>query len=276
MDLARDAGPLLGDRAAELGEADRAPDADEQDGVREQPQEVALRDVVAARAGREDVVQLREERERGAEASQRSRSLPVRAEAQAEADHRDERKERVRGERRRELERLVGIDCPGGRRQRGGARLLRDDPDQPEQDRDRDERSRRERRPRAFTRRRDERRQRDQRRGEQAAADAGPGLGPVRASRRRARARSRTRGSPSAADENPPQRSRSSAPALDGEAHACEDGHDRSGERDRGVEHEPQPGQLVRVAQARVGRGTAPGAAPSSPIRSSSLASQAW
>ena len=45
VDLARDARPLLGDRAPELGEADRAPDADEQHAVREQAQEVALRDV---------------------------------------------------------------------------------------------------------------------------------------------------------------------------------------------------------------------------------------
>ena len=47
VDLARDARALLGDGAAELGEADRPPDADEQDAVGEQAQEVALGDVAA-------------------------------------------------------------------------------------------------------------------------------------------------------------------------------------------------------------------------------------
>ena len=67
VDLARDARPLLRDRAPELGVADRPPDADEQDPVGEQPQEVALRDEVARERRREDVVQLGEERQRRAE-----------------------------------------------------------------------------------------------------------------------------------------------------------------------------------------------------------------
>ena len=67
VDLARHARALLGDRAPELGEADRAPHADEQDAVREQAQEVALRDVAAREQRREDVVQLGEERERRAQ-----------------------------------------------------------------------------------------------------------------------------------------------------------------------------------------------------------------
>src|SRR5439155_8700299 len=61
VDLARDPGALLGDRAAELGEADRAPDADQQHAVREQAEEVALRDVARGKERREDVVELREE-----------------------------------------------------------------------------------------------------------------------------------------------------------------------------------------------------------------------
>ena len=51
VDLARDARALLRDGAAELGAADRAPDADEQHAVREQAQEVALRDVAARSSG---------------------------------------------------------------------------------------------------------------------------------------------------------------------------------------------------------------------------------
>ena len=42
VDLARDARPLLGHRTAELGVTDRPPDTEEQDAVREQPEEVAL------------------------------------------------------------------------------------------------------------------------------------------------------------------------------------------------------------------------------------------
>ena len=42
VDLPRDPRALLGDRTAELGEADRPPDAHEQDSVGEQPEEVAL------------------------------------------------------------------------------------------------------------------------------------------------------------------------------------------------------------------------------------------
>ena len=49
VDLARDARTLLGDGPAELGVADRAPDADEQHPVCEQPQVVALRDTSPAR-----------------------------------------------------------------------------------------------------------------------------------------------------------------------------------------------------------------------------------
>ena len=51
VDLARHARSLLRDRAPELGEADRAPDADEQHAVGEQAEEVALGDVVARERG---------------------------------------------------------------------------------------------------------------------------------------------------------------------------------------------------------------------------------
>ena len=64
MDVARDAGALLGDRAAELGLADRPPDADEQDAVGEQAEEVAREHVVARAARREHVVEIGEDDER--------------------------------------------------------------------------------------------------------------------------------------------------------------------------------------------------------------------
>ena len=75
---------LLGDGAAELGEADRPPDAHEQDAVGEQAQEVALRDVAAREQRREDVVELREEREGRAEAEPAVEVVAARAEAKPE------------------------------------------------------------------------------------------------------------------------------------------------------------------------------------------------
>ena len=90
VDLARDARPLVGDGAPELGGADRAPDADEQDAVREQAQEVALRDVVAREQRREDVVQLREERERRGEREPAVEVLAVLPVAEPEADQREQ------------------------------------------------------------------------------------------------------------------------------------------------------------------------------------------
>ena len=44
VDFARDTGTFVRDCTAELREADRAPDADEQERVREHPQEVGARD----------------------------------------------------------------------------------------------------------------------------------------------------------------------------------------------------------------------------------------
>ena len=117
VDLARDARALLGDRAAELGEADRPPDAHEQDAVREHAQEVALRDVAAREQRREDVVELCEEREGRAEAEPAVEVVAARAEAKPEADHRDQREQRLRRERAHQQERLVAAADVGERRE---------------------------------------------------------------------------------------------------------------------------------------------------------------
>ena len=58
MDLTRYTSALLGDGAAELGEADSAPDPREEQAVGQEPEEVSLRDDAAGYDGREDVVEV--------------------------------------------------------------------------------------------------------------------------------------------------------------------------------------------------------------------------
>ena len=98
MDLARDAGALLGDRAAELRRVDRAPDADEEHDVGEQAQEVALRHVPHRDHGLEEEVERREQRQRRAERKPAVEILATPPVAVGEPDHGDEVHERERGE----------------------------------------------------------------------------------------------------------------------------------------------------------------------------------
>ena len=90
VDLPSDTGPLFCNRSAELGEADGPPHTGEQDTVGKETQEVALRHVLVGDDGREDVVELREERERGSEAEPAVEVLTLTPEAQAEPDQSDE------------------------------------------------------------------------------------------------------------------------------------------------------------------------------------------
>ncbi len=105
MDVARDASALLGDGSAELGLADRPPDADEEHGEGEDPEQVALEDVVARAGGCEHVVEVGEHDEREGERQPAVEVAPVAAVAQAEADDGDERERwsevRTRRPRRR-------------------------------------------------------------------------------------------------------------------------------------------------------------------------------
>src|SRR5689334_2880171 len=98
MDLTRDARPLLGDRAPELGVANRTPDADEQERIGEEAQEVALGDELVRDEWREDVVEVCEQPERGSERQPAVEVVPPRAEAEAEADDRKQARERTRRE----------------------------------------------------------------------------------------------------------------------------------------------------------------------------------
>ena len=98
VDLARDARSLVRDRAAELRLADRPPDADDEDPVREDAQEVALEDEVARHDGRQDEVQIGEDGEGGSEAHPAVEVASVAAIAKAEADERDQPED---GEKRR-------------------------------------------------------------------------------------------------------------------------------------------------------------------------------
>ena len=86
----RDARALVRDRAAELGLADRPPDADEQHAVRDDPQEVALEHEIARDDRREHEVQVREDGERRSEAHPAVEVAPVPPVAEREADERDE------------------------------------------------------------------------------------------------------------------------------------------------------------------------------------------
>ena len=126
VDLARDAGSLLGDGTAELGEADRAPDADEQDAVAEQAEKVALGDEVARDARGEHVVQLGKEGQRRSEREPAVEVLAAPPVADGEADHRHEREEGEERGRDRELERAVSVpgrveQAEAGPEARGGA-----------------------------------------------------------------------------------------------------------------------------------------------------------
>src|SRR5204862_3546343 len=64
VDLPRHPRPLLRHRASELRRADGTPDADEENAVREDAQEVARRDRAVREERRDDIVQRREEKER--------------------------------------------------------------------------------------------------------------------------------------------------------------------------------------------------------------------
>ena len=106
MDVARDAGPLFRHCAPELGGADRAPGADEDDRVGEHAQEVALRHPAACDERLEHELQRCEELEREAEGEPARDVLVPLAEPLAPADDGDEHDQRLERERAREVEGL--------------------------------------------------------------------------------------------------------------------------------------------------------------------------
>ena len=111
VDLARDAGPLLGDGAAELGLADRPRHSGEKHAEREQPQQVAREHVVARPERREHVVEIGEDDERQGQRQPAVEITTVTPVAQPEADDRDEREERQAGRTRR---RRSASELPAG------------------------------------------------------------------------------------------------------------------------------------------------------------------
>ena len=176
VDLSRDARSLLRDRAAELREANRPPDADEQDGVREQAQEIAGGDEAVGDQRCEDVVQVAEEKQGRAKGKPAVEIVAARPEAKAEADHGDQARQGARRHHRGEQPRL-NVVARAQRRERIAERVGKD----PEQQHE----SRHEHqqldqlfapRRRAFA---GEGRRGDQRGREDAAPDPGPLLSPV-------------------------------------------------------------------------------------------------
>ena len=252
MDLPRHAGALLGDRAPELGEADRAPDADEQQAVREQAEEVALGDEVAREAGREDVVELGEQRQRGAEREPAVEILASRPVADPEAEHREQREQRQEGGGDRQLDcthavaRRVeqGQPCPES------AQRQPDGDQRSDQDHEADQQHPL---PRDDARRGHQRCERDQRRREHARGDRRPGLRCVLV-RAAEHGQDRERERPDAGDEEAGGEEQVEHPPFDREADAREDRDDRGREHDGGVEHEPSFRQVVGVAERRVGQ----------------------
>src|SRR5215210_319769 len=194
-------------------------------------------------------MELGENGERRSEAEPAVEVVAARAEAEPEADHRDQREQRLRREGSHHQERLV-VAGVQKRRQRGSG-LVRDSPREREHDRDGHEHlaDRPTRRARPALR---ERGGCDQERREQAAADRGPGLGPVqRLAAERGRDRKRERrdrdGAEAAAEEEV------EAAPVDREPNPGEQCDDRGRERHRRVQHQPDVWKLVRVAEARVG-----------------------
>ena len=98
MNLAGDAGALIGDRPAELRVGDGSPDADQQDPVCEQAQEVALEHVVTGDDRRDHEVELGEEGQSCCETDPAVQVAAVSPVAKREAHESNEPEE---GEKRR-------------------------------------------------------------------------------------------------------------------------------------------------------------------------------
>ena len=234
-DLARDACSLLGDRAAELGEPDRAPRADQEHAVCDQAQEIALRHEPAAQKRCEHVVQRREQHQRGAECEPAVEVLALALEPQAEADDGEQVQERLRGEcsgqERRCL--IARAGCDRRERVRRGAE---ERPDQ--QERDAGRKQRRSEHPLArLAPAARERRGGDQHPGEQPTDDARPALGPMqRLTAEDGRDRERERGE--ARDEEAAREQEVEAAPLDRKPDSGKDGDDPRRDDDHRLEHE--------------------------------------
>ncbi len=254
VDLARHACALLGDGAAELGEADRAPRADEDQRVREHAQEVALRDVGAREQRLEDEVQRREEHQREAEREPAREVVVALAEALAPADDGDERDQRLQRERAGEVERLRARRSTGRVAGSAGAGGAQQRPGDEERDAGGCDRVARSPSPRYFVRPRANgaaaisAMAEDRRRGAPPSPPRGwivppPSSGPI------AKANGRERG-----DEEPAREQEVEPAALDGEARRGEDGDEEAGEGHRRLEDEPQLRQVPARLEHRVGQ----------------------
>ena len=208
VDLPRDARALLGDRAAELGDADRPPDADDQHDVGEQPQEVALRDERRSGERRELEVERSEQHQRRAEREPAVEVLAARAEAVAESEHGDEVR-RARAGRAFAVRRTGPAGClRRGEVGQADAERARGAPDQAEQHDEPDQQVD-ERGSPVLDAPANERRTGDQRPAEELAGEAGPGLGAVSAAGRSPRADREGDPARPRSTKNPPQRRRS-------------------------------------------------------------------
>ena len=249
MDLPSHPGAFLRDGAAELRRADRAPDADEEDAVREDPKEVAGRDRAVREERRDDIVQRREKEERRPERDPPVEIAAAVAEPQAEADHGDQVEQRLEREREREQERRLVHVLRGERRECGAERYGgRPEDDEHERKQEDGQRHDAATRSRPFAR---EGGDGDQTVGEDAAADPGPRLGAVqRVTAEDGDDRERER---RAGGDGEAAREQEVDPLpVDCELRRREHGDDRPGEHHRRLEDEAELWEMVGRPEAGV------------------------
>ena len=249
VDLAGDARALLRDSAPELRGADRAPHADEEHAVGEDPQVIAGRDRAARQQRRHDVVERGEEQQCRPQGDPAVEVPAPSPEATAEADHCDEIEQRLQREREREQERRGVATRRGERRQRRPERRGHG----PEDDEHEDERRHGLRddpsttaRPAAC-----ECGDGDQTRAQQPPADPRPSLrlmqGLTAEDRRDREGERRAR-----ADRESTREQEVQPATVDRVLRCGEHGHDRAREHDRRLEREPERGEVVGRLEAGV------------------------
>src|SRR5579872_4615575 len=237
VDLPRDARALFRDSAAKLCEADRAPRADEDERVREHPQEVALGHRRTGEERLEDEVERGEEHQREAEREPAREVVLTCSEPLAPADDADEAHERLQRERAREVERRL-VAVVGRRVRQRRTERTQQRPRDEQSDAGREHRIRD--RPVAVLRASaQEGRRRDQREAEHAAEQRGPALrgadllaAELRADREHEGGERR--------DEEPAREQEVDAPALDREADGREQRHEQAREPHGRLEDEPE------------------------------------
>ncbi len=250
MDLAGHAGPFLCDRPSELRGANRPPDADEQDSVGDDAQEVALRDDVARELWCEHVVELGEQRHRRPESEPAVEVLSVPAIANREAEPGEQSQEREERERQRHLERPAPTAARVERRERRPSAVQRD-PEREQAERDDRESGDEGAPPQGNPRPGHDGRERDQDGGEKSRAERRPRLHrPLRLASEQRNDREGERAD--SGDAEPGGEQQVEKPPFHLEAGCRQDRDDRRREHDGRVENQPPLRQHIGTPQRRI------------------------